>query len=81
MVIYYSVEIIWRIIVTPEFFITYKTMIKHYPGKPVNIHIQLLISIIWDNNKVITTKKDKGKFPLFDGNGERVITIYGGDTI
>ena len=30
-----------------------------------------------DNNWVITTKKGKGKLPLFCGNGEQVITIYG----
>ena len=48
------------------------------PGKPVNIHIQSLINIIQDNNRVITTKKGKGKLPLFFGNGERVNPICGG---
>ena len=48
----------------------------YYPGKPVNIHIQSLINIIQENNRVITTKKGKGKLPLFCGNGERLIPIY-----
>ena len=46
-------------------------------GEPVNIHIQSLISIIQENNRVITTKKGNGKIPLFRGNGERVNPIYG----
>ena len=41
------------------------------PGEPVNIHTQSLINIIQENNWVITTKKGKGKLPLFCGNGER----------
>ena len=52
------------------------TMNKYYPGESVNIHIQSLINIMQDNNRVITTKKGKGRLPLFCGNGERVITIY-----
>ena len=36
-------------------------MKKYYPGEPVNIHIKLLINIIQDNNRVITTKKGKGR--------------------
>ena len=28
---------------------------------------------------IIPLKKSKGRFPLFDGNGERVITIYTGN--
>ena len=52
-------------------------MKKYYIGEPVNIHIQLLISIIQEKNWVITTKKGKGKLPLFYGNGEQVIPIYG----
>ena len=48
----------------------------YYPGEPVNIHIQSLINIIQENNWVITTKKGKGKLPLFRGNGERVNPIY-----
>ena len=35
------------------------------------------INIIQENNWVITTKKGKGKFPLFCGNVEQVIPIYG----
>ena len=49
---------------------------KYYPGEPVNIHIQSLTNIIQDNNWVITRKKDKGKLPLFCGNGKWVIPIY-----
>ena len=30
-----------------------------------------------ENNRVITTKKGGGKLPLFCGNGEWVIPIYG----
>ena len=30
---------------------------KHYPGEPVNIHIQSLLKNIQEKNKVITTKK------------------------
>ena len=51
-------------------------MNKDYPGEPINIHIQPLINIMQDNNRVITTKKGKGKLPIFCGNGEQVITIY-----
>ena len=50
---------------------------KYYPDKPVNIHIQQLINMIQKNNWVITTKKGKGKIPLFRDNGERVNPIYG----
>ena len=76
MVIYHYVERFWRILVTPDFCITYTTMKKYYPGEPVYIHIQSLINIIQEKNWVITTKKGKGKLPLFCGNGERVIPIY-----
>ena len=31
-----------------------------------------------ENNWLITTKKGQGKIPLFCGNGEQVIPIYGG---
>ena len=34
------------------------------------------MNIIQDKNWVITTKKGKGKLPLFHGNVERVIPIY-----
>ena len=61
----------------PTFCITYKIMKKYYPGKPVNIHIQSSINITQENNWVITTKNGKGKLPLFCGDGERIITIYG----
>ena len=52
-------------------------MNKHYPGEPENIYIQSWMNIIWKNNWVITTKKGKGQLPLFCGNVEQVITIYG----
>ena len=35
------------------------------------------MNIIQENNWVISTKKGKGKLPLFCGNVERVIPIYG----
>ena len=57
MIIYHYVERIWRIIVNPDFCITYMIMKKYYPGEPVNIHIQSLINIIQKNNRVIITKK------------------------
>ena len=62
--------------ITPTFCITYTIMNKNYSGEPVNIHIQSLINIIHEKNWVITTKKGKGKSPLFCGNVERVIPIY-----
>ena len=43
--------------VPPIFHITYTIMEKYYPGEPDNIHIQLLINIIQENNFLITTKK------------------------
>ena len=50
MEIYHYVEIIWIIIVSPNFCITYTIMKKYYPGELVNIHIQSLINIIQENN-------------------------------
>ena len=50
MVIYHYVERIWRVIVTPDFFITYTIINKYYPDEPFNIHIQSLINIIQENN-------------------------------
>ena len=32
-------------------------MKKYYPGEPVKIHIQRLINIIYENNRLITAKK------------------------
>ena len=46
MVIYHHVERTWRILVDPNFCITYTIIKKHYPGEPVNIHIQSLMNII-----------------------------------
>ena len=57
MVIYYYVEIIWIILVNPDFSYNIYDHEKYYPGEPVNIHIQSLINIIQENNWVITTKK------------------------
>ena len=42
---------------------------RYYPDEPVSIDIQSLINIIQEKNSVITTKKGKGKLPLFSGNG------------
>ena len=77
MVIYHYVERIWRILVIPDFSYIIFDHEKYYPGEPVNIHIQSLIDIIQENNKVITIRKGKGKLPLFCGYGERIIPIYG----
>ena len=57
MVIYHYAEIIWGILVTPNFCITCTIMKKYYPGELVNIHIQSLLNIIQEKNWVITTKK------------------------
>ena len=76
MIIYHYVEKIWRIIVTPNFCITYIIKKKYYPNEPVNIRIQLLINIIQNNNWVISTKNTKSNLPLFSDDGERVIPIY-----
>ena len=61
----------------PIICITYTITKEYYPGEPVNIHILSLITIIQENNREISTKKAKGKLPLFFGNGERLIPIYG----
>ena len=45
MVIYHYVEIIWTILATPNFGITYSIMKHYFPGKPVDINIQSLIYI------------------------------------
>ena len=52
----------------PFIYITYMIVNIYYPGEPVNIHMQSLINIIQDTNWVITTKKGKGKLPLFRGH-------------
>ena len=51
-------------------------MNKYYPDEPVNIHIQSLLNIMQENNRLINAKKGKGKLPSFCGNGEGVIIIY-----
>ena len=40
------------------------------------MHIQSLVNIIQENNRVITTKNGKVKLPLSCGDRERLITIY-----
>ena len=57
MVIYLYAEKIWRIPVTPDFSYNIYDHEKYYSGKPVYIHIQSLINIIQENNRLITTKK------------------------
>ena len=64
MAIYHYVEIIWRILVIPNFLYNKYDNEKYYPGEPVNIHIQLLLNIIQDNNTEITTKKGKGNITI-----------------
>ena len=77
VVIYHYVERIWRILVTLIYMDNIYGNKKYYPGEPANIHIRLLLNIIEDKNRVITTKEGKGKAPLFCGNGEQIIIIYG----
>ena len=53
-------------------------MKTYYPVEPVNIHIQSLINIIQENNRIINTINGKGKLPLYCVNRERIIPIYAG---
>ena len=76
MVVYHYIERICRILVTPNFSYNIYDHEKYYPDEPVNIHIQSLINIIQEKNWAITTKKGKGKLPLFCGNIERLIPVY-----
>ena len=48
-----------------------QSMRMYYMVEAINIQI-----FSQEKNWVITTKKGKGKLPLFCGNGERVIPIY-----
>ena len=57
MVIYHYVERYGEFSLPPLFNITCMIINIYYPGEPVNIHIQSLINIIHENNRVITTKK------------------------
>ena len=57
MIIYHYVEIIWRILVTPDFLYNIYDNEKYYTVEPVNIRMQSLINIIQERNWVITTKK------------------------
>ena len=77
MAIFYYRERTRRIIFTIDFLYNIYDHEKYYPYEPVNVNIKSLINIIQDNNRLITTKKGKGKLPLFYGNGEQVIPIYG----
>ena len=52
-------------------------MKKYYPGEPVNIHIQIINKYYIGEKLLIATKKGKDKLPLFRGNGELLISIYG----
>ena len=56
MVIYYYVERIWRVLVTPAFLYNIYNHETYYSGEPVNTHIQSLINIIQEKNWVITRK-------------------------
>ena len=76
MVIYHDIEIIWRIIVTPNFSYNIYNHKKYYPGELVHMHIKPLMHIIQEKIGLLPPKKGKGKLPLFCGNGEWVITIY-----
>ena len=59
------------------FRITYMIINKYYPDELVNKNIQSLINIFRRIIGLLPPKKGKGKLPLFHGNGERVIPIYG----
>ena len=52
-------------------------MKKYYTGEPVNVNIKSSINIVQVNNWVITIQKGEGRLPLFCGNGEWVIPVYG----
>ena len=65
MVTCHYVERIWRILVTLNFLCNIYDHEENYPDELFNKHIKELINIIQENNKVITVKEGKGKFPLF----------------
>ena len=75
-VIYHYVERIGELSLPPIFLYSIYDNEKYDPGKPFNIHIQLLIIIIQEKNRLITTKKGKVKLPFFCGNLERINPIY-----
>ena len=60
MLIYDYVDIILRTLVNPNSLYNIYDNEKCYTGEPVNIHIQSLINMILDNNRVIITKKGQG---------------------
>ena len=76
MVIYHYVEIIGEFLLPSIFSCNIYNHENIYPGEPVYIHIQLLIMIIQENNRLIATKKGRVKLPSFCGNGERVIPFH-----
>ena len=76
MVIYHYVKRIGEFPLPPIFLHNIYEHERYYPVEPVNMHMQSFINIIQENNRVITTKKGKGKLPLFNGNIERVIVVY-----
>ena len=76
MVIYHYVNIIWKILTTPNFWYNIYDHGINYPDEPVNIHIQPLTNTVQENNWVINIKKGKGKLPLFCVNVEWLIPIY-----
>ena len=47
------------------FCITYTIMKTCYPGEPVNIHIQSLFNIIYENNWVIAIKRVRVNYHYF----------------
>ena len=60
MAIYHYLERIGKLLVPLIFWgMTYR-IIYIYIGEPFNIHIQSLINIIQENNRVITNKKGRG---------------------
>ena len=52
-VIYHYIELIWIILVTPRFCITYMITKTYHASEPVKKYIQSLINIIQGNNCVI----------------------------
>ena len=52
-------------------------MEKYYPGEPVNINILSLLILSRINIGKLPPKKGKGELPLFCGNREQAIPIYG----
>ena len=77
MVICHYIERIGELLLPYIFLITYAIIKKYYSVEPISIHTRSLINIIQENNWVVTTKKGMFKLPIFIGNGEQRIPIYG----